>query len=223
MNTLHTFGCSYTAGYDTFFRIEYCNYRKFKGGTYPKIWAELLSEKLSLDLNNYGIGASSNYEIFQTFCDNVDQLKEKDVVIIGWSFKERFRLVNDQYNDFIRIGPGYSVKLPNISQNTIDEICVNRMNERWIDEIYSWEKLIKKLCETIGVKLLIWSFDGTFLEHRGMRNILEDMGAQTITEETNGEIEDLHFGELGHIIQSNYFHDILTGKIKYNNKKTRLI
>lgn len=169
------------------------------------------------------MGASSNYEIFQTFCDKLNQFKSGDVVIIGWSFKERFRLVNDQNNGFVRIGPNYVVKLPNVSQNTIDEICVNRMNERWIDEVYSWEKVIKKLCEFIGVKLLIWSFDGTFLEHRGMRTILENMGAQTITEETNGEIKDLHFGEMGHIAQSDYFYSILNGEISYNNKEKKII
>ena len=68
MNTLHTFGCSYTAYFENNNgRSQYEEYKKFRGGFYPKVWPELLSEKLGMELNNTAIGGSSNYEIFQLF------------------------------------------------------------------------------------------------------------------------------------------------------------
>jgi hypothetical protein len=104
MNTLHTFGCSYTAHFENNNgRSQYEDYKKFRGGTYPKIWPELLSEKMGLKLNNPSAGGSSNYEIFQSFCDIVPKLNEGDVVVIGWSYKERYRLVDTKLKIFTRI------------------------------------------------------------------------------------------------------------------------
>jgi hypothetical protein len=222
MNTLHTFGCSFTA----FFvegRKEYKDYMDFRGGTFPKIWSELLSERMGLKLSNNGVGGSSNYDIFQSFCDNLSNIKKDDVVIIGWSFKERFRLVNENLDLFIKVDTGFKVNLPNVSKNTIDEILCNRMNEKWCEEVHSWEKVIKTLSELIGFKLFIWSLDDTFPEHNGLMELFGKMGIETIYEETNGLIYDFHFSEKGHKVQSDYFYDILTNKKQYNIRPKNII
>jgi hypothetical protein len=146
MNTLHTFGCSFTA----FFvegRKEYKDYMDFRGGAFPKIWSELLSERMGLKLSNNGVGGSSNYDIFQSFCDNLVKIKKNDIVIIGWSFKERFRLVNETHDLFIKVDAGFNTELLNVSENTIDEILCNRMSKKWCEEVHSWEKAIKKLSD----------------------------------------------------------------------------
>lgn len=222
MNTLHTFGCSFTAPFDPA-RKEYKDYMDFRGGTFPKIWPELLSKKMGLKLSNQGVGGSSNYDIFQSFCDNVDKIKKGDVVIISWSFKERFRIVNEKYDLFVKIGTGYEVVVPNISKNTINEILCNRMDQKWCEEVYSWEKVIKKLSELIGFKLFFWSLDDSFKEHNGLIMLFGEIGAETINAETNGVVPDFHFGEIGHQVQCDYFYGVLTGKIKYLDIPKKLI
>jgi hypothetical protein len=217
MNTLHVFGCSYSAFFEECgYNPVYLNYKKFRGGKYPKVWSELLSEKLDLKLSNNAVSGASNYEIFQLFCDNVESLNEGDIVIIGWSFKERFRLFDNKINKFIKLGPGLNPKVYGLTNNTIDEVLVNRIHPKWLDEIYSWEKLIERTCELIGVKLLIWSFETSFPKHDGFYKTLVELGVERITDETNGNIKDFHFGEKGHIVQSDYFFDVLNNKIIYN-------
>jgi hypothetical protein len=224
MNTLHTFGCSYTARFENNDnRAQYKEYKHFRGGVFPKIWSELLSQKLGLELNNTATGGASNYEIFQSFCDNIEKLKKNDVVVIGWSYKERFRLVDGTLKEFIRIGPGFNPSIPGISIDTPNEICVNRMNSKWAEEVYSWEKSIKKICELIGIKFIIWSFDYTFPEHYGFLDELKRLGAETITEETNGVVLDLHFGEMGHIVQCQYLYDVINDNISYNYNRKKLL
>jgi hypothetical protein len=224
INTLHAFGCSYTAHFENnAMRKEYLDYKEYRGGHFPKIWSELLSEKLGLELNNVAIGGSSNYEIFQSFCDNVQRFKKGDTVIIGWSYKERFRLVDDTMGTFTRMGPGFYPYIPGISNSTVDEIFVNRSHTKWLDEVRSWEKVIKKLCEVMGIRLLIWSFDHTFQEHDGFHSKMLLLGAETIHKETNGKINDQHFGEKGHITQCNYFLEVLTDKRIYNKKTKKLL
>ena len=209
MNALHTFGCSYTAAYETSGnRAEFVKYKEYRGGNYPKIWPELLSEKLNLKLNNTAIGGSSNYEIFQSFCDNVEKLRKKDVVIIGWSYKERFRLVDYSNGAFIKVGPGFDAQLYNITGNTVDEILFNRAHEKWLEEIYSWEKIIRKLCNSLKVQLLFWTFDSDIYKD-SLDYCLRQLGAETITMETRGKVDDTHYGEQGHRVQCEYFFQLL--------------
>lgn len=224
MSTLHTFGCSHTAPFENSERKEYTEYKKFNGDKFPKIWPEILSEKLMFDLNNLAIGGSSNYEIFQSFCDNIENLKENDIVIIGWSYKERFRVVDPIENRFFRVGPGFVPKIAGVSSSAMEEIIVNRMESKWVDEILSWEKIIKKICELINVKLLIWSFDKTIPKHDGfLITLLKQYGATTIFDETKGKVIDYHFATKGHIAQAEYFLDVINEKIKYNYKEKKFI
>ncbi len=216
MNTLHTFGCSYTAAYETSGnRAEYIKYKEYRGGSYPKIWPELLSEKLNLKLNNTAVGGASNYEILQSFCDNVEKFQEGDIVIIGWSYKERFRVVDYFDGTFVKVGAGYAAELYNISKNTIEEILFNRAHEKWLEEIQSWEKAIRRLCYSSKVQLVFWSFDSNIYKD-SLDYDLRQLGAETITMETRGKVPDTHYGEQGHRIQSEYFFQLLNN---LNNKK----
>ena len=64
MNTLFTFGCSYTEDYNTCRVDTYVDYKNHMGGQYPKSWPIVLSENLNFNLKNYGEGASGNQQIF---------------------------------------------------------------------------------------------------------------------------------------------------------------
>lgn len=216
MNTLHTFGCSFTAPYTIDGRVEYRQYFNYKGGKFPKIWPNILSEKLNSNLNNLGIIGSSNYDIFSDFCKNINNFKEGDVVIVGWTYKERFRLVNEIKDIFVKISPNSRPKLNNITNNTIDEMLVNRGNHIWVSEVINWEKLMKKSLDSSGVKLLTWSFDSSFPKNTFIFDNLIKLGAETIQMETKNTIPDHHMGENGHIAQSNYFYEILENNNKDN-------
>lgn len=216
MNTLHTFGCSHTARFETSGnRAEYIKYKEYRGGSYPKIWPELLSEKLNLKLNNAAVGGASNYEILQSFCDNVEKFQEGDIVIIGWSYKERFRVVDYFDGTFVKVGAGYNAELYNISINTINEMLFNRAHEKWLEEIQSWEKAIRRLCNSSKVQLVFWSFDSNIYKDNLDFDLVQ-LGAETIATETKGEIDDAHYGEKGHKVQYEYFLQILNN---LNDKK----
>ena len=48
MNTLFTFGCSYTADYNVMTNQKY---NDFKGGTLPDVWPKVLSKKLNTNFS----------------------------------------------------------------------------------------------------------------------------------------------------------------------------
>lgn len=211
MNILYTFGCSFTAPYTVDGRVEYRQYFNYKGDTFPNIWPNILSNKLNLELRNLGIVGSSNYEIFGDLCRNINNFKEGDVVIVGWTYKERFRLVNDLKDTFTRVAPNFRPKLKDVSNNTIDEILINRENKQWVSEVMLWDSLITKTLELMGVKLITWTFDYTFPTDKFILNDLFKLGAETINKETQGLIQDSHMGEVGHQVQADYFYDLLMG------------
>lgn len=219
MSTLHTFGCSFTAPYTINGTIGYSQYYEFKNKVFPPIWPNILSTKLGFLLNNYGLGGISNDEIFSIFCQNINKIKCGDIVIIGWSFKERFRLVDNSIGNFIGITPNSKQKLKNVTSQTIDEILINRENQLWINEVLNWEKLIRKYLELIDVEVITWSFDKSFPDEIYIFDVLVNLGAKTITMETNGKIYDNHMAEMGHFHQSEYFFNIL----KTQSKKHKII
>jgi len=222
MSTLWVFGDSFSHIHNNNIDRRYKSYREFRKGILPKTWSELLTSKLNIRLRNCANSGSSNYDIFQWFCNYCQIIQPNDIVIIGWSFKERFRLINQYTGQFETIRPN-SIQitetkefLKNISLSTIDEILTNRMESEWKTEIYSWETLINLLSTKIGFNIIYWTFDDTLHKKdyvggdtNSLMETLLKNGANTIKMETNGVVNDIHFGELGHIIQSNYFYEFL--------------
>lgn len=234
MDTLWVFGDSFSHVQSDSVERRYKSYREFHNGILPKTWSELLAEEIKFKLRNCAQRGSSNYDIFQWFCNYCQIIEPNDIVIIGWSFKERFRLINHNTGQFESIRPN-SIKitetkefLTNISLTTINEILFNRTESEWISEIYSWESLVTYLSTVIGFKVFYWSFDDTI--HRenyiggdtdSLYQTLIESGAETIEIETNGIVKDIHFGKKGHQIQFEYFNDFLEKNkngIKVKNK-----
>lgn len=202
-------------------RFEY--YKKYRNGNFPISWSELLSNKLEFKLNNYAIEGQSNYDIFEWFCKISNRFQENDIVLIGWSNIQNYRLVDQHSGDYVTVRPNAIKKsndskfLHGINLNTIDEISNNRENNKWIGEINAWEGLIENYCKLKGCKIFYWSFDKKLNKqhyigglHPDFREYLISIGAEDITKETNGLLTDKHFGEKGHFIQSEYFHIFLT-------------
>ena len=129
MNTLFTFGCSYTADFETGNLIPYLKYKEYRGGTYPKSWPTLLSEKIGMNIKNYGLGGTGNQSIFEQFCIHCDEINENDVVIIEWSYIHRYRLADDIIWRNFSAGPLSQTKFNEIH----DLIIENRTNNLYTD------------------------------------------------------------------------------------------
>lgn len=214
MNNLFIFGCSYSSIYYEGLEIDVNlkKYYEFRNGNFPKTWSELLANELELNLVNTAMWGISNYDIFEKFCQKIDDINKNDIVIVGWTEVNRFRLYSEKNDSLISVnvwGINDEKKFGSISQNLIEEIIINRSDcDSWINEVYSWMKLIDKLSELIGFKLYYWSFSKDFPEIC-IYNDLIDLGAENIITETNNVVLNGHFGEIGHIVQYNYFKDII--------------
>jgi len=204
MGTLWTFGDSLTAPFDK--KYEWSrNYLQWKGYD-PKVYPNLISEKLNLQLNNLAIPGSDNYSIFQTFCNISHKIKKDDVVIFGWSSPIRFRLAT-KYNTWKTFIPNYSenqADIEGVSPESINEILLNRENLNFSEEVNSWIKLIETFLGDI--KNVQW----TTFDHRLNAHMIRNL--QTIRVETNGEVDDGHFSEKGHVELSEILMTHLTMK-----------
>jgi len=217
MSTLWTFGDSFTEEFNE--KYPWADaYIKWKGYK-PKVYGEILSEKLDVKLNNKGKGGSDNYTIFDTICDSVKLINDDDIIIIGWSSPNRFRLVSKD-NRWKILLPNYTL-LPtynptieeifnnNITKNTIEEIFINRNSDLYVNEVNKWIKLLNA---TFKKNVIIhWSplmngIDGMFI------SLLN-----RIKTETNDIINDGHFSEIGHIQIADIFLE------KIHRKETKFI
>lgn len=237
MNTLYTFGCSFTAYYNN--HENYIKYKKYKGGKFPNHWTELLSNKLNLKLNNFGYPGMGNDQIFQSIVSNSNSYVSGDIIVIGWSFMNRFKWANDDLNIWERFGVGFIGNEKFISESTLNEIIVNRSSPLYVNDIRNYEKLLDIFAKEYNIKIYYWSFDKCVINNKTQQNenfifhsklkdnnsILDyilECGGDTITIETNLEIDDHHLGENGHKIQSELFYNYITNK-KIINLKNKLI
>jgi len=232
MNRLYTFGCSYTQDFIDNKIPNYIDYRNFRGGTFPLTWPEILSNKLNLDLKNYGRGGGGNNLIFQTLCNNINEIKKDDVVIIQWTYVHRYMWVDMKRNSWSHYGAGPLNGDTGISEATHEEVIFNRTHPLYVNQIYEWMKLIDTLSKSIEFEVYYWSGDRDLIypldesEKKDKKYLLGDLkisryetifeeifklGGKTIKEETN----DLHFGESAHKITGELFYNHIKN---YNNK-----
>jgi hypothetical protein len=190
MATVWTFGDSFTDGFrsiDSWAK----KYVKWKGYQ-PKTYGEIIAENLGFELVNLGKGGSDNYSIFETFCESIGRIKQDDIIIFGWSSPLRYRLISDWgfWRPILPATDSIEEPLKNISMNTINEILVNRNHILCSMEVNNWIRLINLAFK--DNKIVHWTafkceIDAIYV------------GASRITLETNGEIDDGHFSEKGHL------------------------
>lgn len=218
MGKLYVFGCSYSSVFNekSLFNPAMKSYYEFRGNNFPLTWSEILSNNLGLELVNTAQNGFDNYSIFENFCKVSDKITSEDVVIIGWSQVFRFRLYSKTLNKLKSINVWQTNKnfdLNDISQQTLDEILVNRDSQLWIDEVYNWIKLINHLSKLVKFRLYYWSFFVEFPQFYIINDLL-NLGAKYISHETNGVVDDNHLGEIGHQVQAKYFEDIILERKK---------
>lgn len=103
--------------------------------------AQLLSEKLNLELENHGLPGSSVYKIFDRFCKQCHRFEKEDVIIFEWTRIHRFRMYEPGIDGSLpTILPIFNPNIDNgsqpISKKGIMEIQVNRTEKPW------WKRFI---------------------------------------------------------------------------------
>jgi len=216
MNKLWVFGDSFSATSKRrdveHWRMEYAKWKGYN----PDVWPEFLNKNLNLKLKNLAISGTDNYTIFDTIIDNIDKIEANDIVIIGWTSTLRFRLVSTN-NNFNTIRPNEdlksstlnipSLKYNNISLNTINEVLVNRDTK-----LYEWElnRFIKIINISLkDIKILHWSPFQRQHPHLNIKKIEGIDALETISIETNKELNDYHYSENGHLELSKKIYTML--------------
>jgi hypothetical protein len=193
MSKLWIFGDSFSQQWD-----YNCMYSLWKGYA-PKVYGEIISDKLGIECINYARGGLSNYDIFESICKNVDRISPNDIIIIGWTSLIRFRLVNNRNNKWLAFQPnnwdiiqeaGFVVD--GLTENTFNEIIFNRgYSDLYKEEVLNWIKLLSHTFK--NNKLINWNWSRSDWE---LSNTIYET-YQTIIQETNGEIIDFHYSESG--------------------------
>ena len=189
------------------------DYIEWKGYT-PKVYGNFVSEGLGYELKNLGKGGSDNYAIFEAFCRAYPLIHDDDIILIGWSSCLRFRLAN-KHGKWTQILPNfdnYIQDIPYLSENTADEILVNRSSVKYIEEVNSWIDFINAACNT--KKIIHWThFD------KKLNAFYFVDGIERIRNETNGLIDDSHFSENGHKEVSKELLHIIENNISFKSTK----
>jgi hypothetical protein len=210
MKTIWFFGDSNTEIYNPQYKWTR-DYIDWKGYT-PKHWTEVLSEKLEIPYKNLGVGGCDNYTIFDSLINNLDSIKDDDIIVIGWSTPIRGRIVNLDVNKWFTIVPMGEPNLKCISNQSIWELVSLRDSELYINEVLGWQKLIKKAL--VNNKVIFWSVFIEFYNKGIVDSKYWSHKRLSIKDETNGDVIDNHFSETGCKIVSDAMYDY----IKYQNR-----
>lgn len=173
-------------------------------GYCPKIFSEILCDNLNYNLMDNSHGGSSNYDIFHTFIKCVENINDGDIIIFGWTQIIRFRIAsirNDFYNVIIAVAEQMK-QLIDIPTKSLEDITFNRSNNSiYYDELCDYIKIIKQ--SKPNCKILHWTWvEPVFndkIENNFYNLLIPFKKYQTVKEETNGDVEDFHYGESGHL------------------------
>ena len=190
--------------------IDYCEFKN----KIPKTFSDIIAGNLKTDVNYLSKAGSDNYSIFHSFIKEIDNIKDDDIVIFMWSSVLRYRL-SGKHKEFLSIVPETDLdRLKNedlideyFSQTTLDDLLLNRNNNLYYTEL---EELIKITKKSIKNKNL-YHLSGFHYVRDEIEDI-ENVSPGTISMETNNNIRNEHFGEMGHFSLATY----LLKKIRAN-------
>ena len=232
MNTLYTFGCSYSEDFENIFenlhdgkkpaQLRYVD--EILNGIKPMSWPKVLGHLLNYDVINKAQGGSSNPQIFENICKLSNEFKENDIVIVQWTKNNRFRWPSN-YGWIPMLPNGYHNNGYNISLKTFEEILVSRSHKLYVEEIYNFQNIVTSLSTAVGFQVFYLSMDDELLielpknnryllseqfDHKrniGIRTVFEKNNVKTISQESNNLISDLHYGKQGHQRIAELFYD----------------
>lgn len=157
---LYVFGDSFTQSFNDHYEnssewfLKYFSYKQ----SIPKSFCDVISDEYDIEIVNYGMNGSSNETIFELFLDKLEKIRKQDIVIIGWTSLQRFRIAND-LNNLVNVIPFAHHPSPNedVSVQTIEEIGKNRgtYSVYW-SEVNNYIKIIKNLLKDNVVLFWTW-------------------------------------------------------------------
>jgi len=187
-------------------------YIKWKGYV-PKTFPKILSKELNLPIMNLAQGGIGNDTIFETIYNNIQHIQKNDVIIIGWSSIARFRYTVKNKDKWYNVVPNCHLlgkdEMDSISQNTIDEILINRTHTLYKKESEDRVNFINWLFK--DMKIVQWS------SVNDISNVLyasNEYEIERINIETKNVINDPHYSENGNIKLS----EILLNELFKNEK-----
>ncbi len=206
------FGDSFSERFSDFDTEKYHNsdyrvrYHKWKGYA-PLSYGEVVAKELNCDFETLASAGSSNTEIFHTFISKMNEIKEDDIVIVNWTYLNRFRIASDD-NTFEKVMIQAGCESPNslVNSKTLEEIGVNRDSHSiYYKEVSDYTKVIKRVCGD-NIYTFIWTFMGHSLRDIELDQYMKEFYTEvlslsdfeTISNETLGMIVDGHYSEYGH-------------------------
>lgn len=212
MNTIHTFGDSFTFGHGC---VDNCTFKEYY--VYKKkdddIWPNHLAKKLGMNVINHGKSGFCNEQIFDSIVINFDSIKEDDIVIIGKTYHNRLSVPTDSewvsaLSDNEITEEFRKPKLKKFFSNKEIETLINfqyyfsikKLYEKRNNDRFNFFKKI--LVNNIKVKdCIIWD----------MPKLYDSF--ESINTATNGEFFDYHFSFKGHRQFAEYMDNIINKKI----------
>ena len=205
INMIWIFGDSYSVKFGDEKNVcphiseQYINYK----GYVPKMYFELLSEYYNEEYKNFSFGAMDNSFIFLKFMENHNKINNDDIVIFNWTSIDRFKY--EKQGNWMSSGNiDYSI----LSEDTLKELRINRRNDLYFKEQLSIIKFIDSYLK--NNKVIHWTW-----RNKDQINRIKRMEL-TIMNETNNELMDYHYGEIG---QQFLFDEIKNRLINKTNIK----
>jgi hypothetical protein len=191
-NKLWCFGDSYTAGIipdlDHFPPYkEYLKYLGIKKEEFPTGWTHQLASKLDMNLEVHAVGGTSNEETLIRLYQNIPNFKKDDIVIIQWSYMNRFLWANSESNyNFENLDGNPFGKFKRASIHTqlhedyeftpadvFKNIGVNKSLKAWTTQTHYFEDMLKYISDLVGFSVYFWSTDD-IIHISKKQEILED-------------------------------------------------
>lgn len=232
-STAWFFGDSFTYGHGLHDDDEYVKlYPQLKN----KLWSEMLCDEFNWNYNNLGRpGASSQY-ILMKLIENLHKFKKNDKVFISDTLPVRTDCISLYgENQHPIIVPFTNEEFTNYSRhddtsNQVDNVyrCVPKSKiPQLVDYIYSfifdyedtWElywiesfKNIQKHLSNLNIDCYIWS-------HRIWASKQAEYMYSTISDETNGIVDDGHWGWHGQTQMYEYMKSRVNNNLYFNSNE----
>lgn len=125
------------------------------------VWIEKISKRFNCEYVLHAESETTNQNIFSKFLNNVDNIKEGDIVILNWTYNFRFNVYGDEdskiassVTDDLYIQNKY-----NFNSQTISDIYKNRSSITATEEVHIYENAIIQICKQKKVQVFFWSSD----------------------------------------------------------------
>lgn len=249
MATLFTFGDSFSESFHKFYepqetyttRNDYIH--NFLGGRVPKIYSEIIAEKLGFDLVNRAASqgfpeqSNCNESMFNNFYLSTPEMKEGDIVILQYTNIERVKWAC--HDKLVSMLPNESYDRIS-SQSELDAIHhyqLNKSEDIWYKNLIFLETFLLEFAKSKKLNIFFWTYSKKYYwvnydyiknnpnwllndkiekinkNIKTIHDILINLGGQTIDKETKGLIWDSHYGETAHTILGDLFYEDIMKKI----------